>query len=58
MMQLVQMSSLHPVRWMVLRSLCATVLKSTTHLSEVVSNRQVCQSGGKVQHGQIESSGA
>ena len=58
MMQLVQLGSLQPLRWMVLRSLCSTVLKSTTQLSEVVSNRQVCQSGGKVQQGQTDGSGA
>ena len=58
MMQLVQLGSLQPLRWIVLRTLCSTVLKSTTQLSEVVSNRQVYQSGGKVQQGQADGTGA
>jgi hypothetical protein len=58
MMQLVQLGSLQPLRWMVLRSLCSTVLKTTTQLSEVVSNRQVYQSGGKIQQGQTDGTGA
>ena len=58
MRQLVQLGSLQPLRWMVLRLLCSTVLKFTTLLSDVVTNRQVCQSGGKVQPGRSDGNGA